>query len=308
MKKRREINFSKRTYYSLITIGVLLLISVGVYAFGTDGKIPPSIFGHTFGEIQPPRPCDDGQVLTWTGNPAWACKSITATTGGGGSSLPSCSTGQFLQWDGSAWSCSTIEKGIACPEGFVERTVSAEPLYRITAKGCGGDPTALTNTFITTEKNCVTLEDPENEPGWGIYYLDCGGNGRQSSSQSCPNTPTDKNVLSNYFNPNSGMIGVTCVSKDTNLCGGPDEPVCPTTCGSPIQKKSCNPIEISWTSWEMHSQGDWDTCAQKCEDGGYKCAGQWAWWDAGRAWGTCFCGSSQTLKNSADTYRAAVCN
>ena len=304
MKKRREINFSKRTYYSLITIGVLLLIGVGVYAYGGNS---PSVFGHTFGEIQPPRPCEDGQVLTWTGNPAWACKSITATTSGG-SSLPSCSTGQFLQWDGSAWSCSTIEKGIACPEGFVERIVSAEPLYRITAEGCGGDPTSLTNAKITTEKNCVTSYNSE-EGGYYNCDADSGYVGAAlKSPQSCPNTPTDKNVLSNYFNPNSGMIGATCVSKDTNFCGGPNEPVCPTICGSPIQGKSCNPIEISWTSWEMHSQGDWDTCAQKCEDGGYKCAGQWAWWDAGRAWGTCFCGSSQTLKNSADTYRAAVCN
>jgi len=46
--KKVIINLSNRTFYTLISIGVLVLLGVGVYAFGTND---PSVFGHSIGEI-----------------------------------------------------------------------------------------------------------------------------------------------------------------------------------------------------------------------------------------------------------------
>jgi hypothetical protein len=73
MKKRNldiHIHLTNRWLYTLIAIGILAIVSIGVYAYGTSN---PSTFGHSVGELAPP---------------------------------PGCSAGQFLQYDGSSWVCS----------------------------------------------------------------------------------------------------------------------------------------------------------------------------------------------------------
>ena len=46
--KRVNINLSNRILYSLITIGILILLGIGVFAYGTSN---PPVFGHSAGEI-----------------------------------------------------------------------------------------------------------------------------------------------------------------------------------------------------------------------------------------------------------------
>ncbi len=52
MKKKRgltiKINLSNRWLYSLITLGILMIVAVGVWAYGTSS---PSTFGHSSEEI-----------------------------------------------------------------------------------------------------------------------------------------------------------------------------------------------------------------------------------------------------------------
>jgi len=52
MEKKKEltikINFSNRLLYTFIVLGILVLVAVGVYAYGTSN---PSTFGHSTGEI-----------------------------------------------------------------------------------------------------------------------------------------------------------------------------------------------------------------------------------------------------------------
>ncbi len=49
MKKSVNINFnlSNRAVYTLITFLVLSVLSVGVYAYTTDGSGNPPLFGHS---------------------------------------------------------------------------------------------------------------------------------------------------------------------------------------------------------------------------------------------------------------------
>jgi hypothetical protein len=55
MKKKRgrtiniKINFSNRWLYFLITLGILAIVGVGVWAYGTSS---PSTFGHSIGELE----------------------------------------------------------------------------------------------------------------------------------------------------------------------------------------------------------------------------------------------------------------
>jgi hypothetical protein len=70
-KKKREVfkNISNKFAYTIITLCIMILLAIGVYAYGTSS---PSVFGHSIGEVAPPTSCTANQVLTWTGS-AWAC-------------------------------------------------------------------------------------------------------------------------------------------------------------------------------------------------------------------------------------------
>jgi len=61
-----NITLSNRWLYTLILIGILTAIGVGVYAYGTSN---PSSFGHSISELAP---CAEGQILKTTGG-VWTC-------------------------------------------------------------------------------------------------------------------------------------------------------------------------------------------------------------------------------------------
>jgi hypothetical protein len=100
--------FSNRAWYTFITIGILLLIGVGVYAYGGT---QPSVVGHTFGEIQPPTGCTSNQVLQWSGS-AWRCATLS---GGGGITTETDPTVLASVKDGVSWDEVTNK-----PAGFAD--------------------------------------------------------------------------------------------------------------------------------------------------------------------------------------------
>jgi hypothetical protein len=64
-KKRGLKKFSNnRLLYFFVTILIVAVLAVGVYAYGTSN---PSIFGHSYGEIGAPAGCSAGQVLQYNG-------------------------------------------------------------------------------------------------------------------------------------------------------------------------------------------------------------------------------------------------
>jgi hypothetical protein len=98
MKKKAvekvELNFSNKTFYSILAVIVLIIAGVGVYAFGTTN---PSVLGHTLGEIRPP--CSG--ILTSTGSDnTWNCINTPVTCTG---------NGKYLQYSSTTktWSCQT---------------------------------------------------------------------------------------------------------------------------------------------------------------------------------------------------------
>jgi hypothetical protein len=92
MKKRgKNRRLSNRLSYTLIAIGILVIISVGVYA--ANSLLTPGVSsnpGHPISQTSPPSGCAAGQVLQWTG---------TANADGG-------------------WACVTSSSQTVCPSGF----------------------------------------------------------------------------------------------------------------------------------------------------------------------------------------------
>jgi len=73
MKNGKQINY--RLLYSLITLGILSLFSVSVYA---TQQTTSGGGTHSYAEIGLPS-CKDGQVLKWN-NSAWGCGNDTVLT------------------------------------------------------------------------------------------------------------------------------------------------------------------------------------------------------------------------------------
>jgi hypothetical protein len=91
-----KIVIYSKTLYAIIGVFIsLLLIGVGVYAYGGTA---PATMGHSMGELMPS--CTG--IVSGTANTAnsWSCIS---------SSIPTC-TGpeQGLTWTGSLWQCKTL--------------------------------------------------------------------------------------------------------------------------------------------------------------------------------------------------------
>lgn len=100
MNKKIEVNISNKLFYSLIVLITVILVGVGVYAYGGTA---PATMGHSMGELMPS--CN-GWLRGISNDPnSWTCTSVP----------PSCTgTNQALHWSGSAWSCVTIDVGFAC--------------------------------------------------------------------------------------------------------------------------------------------------------------------------------------------------
>jgi hypothetical protein len=75
MKKRGKVNshISNRLLYTLITLGILIIVSTGVYAWASANGV-----GHAYSELQT---CTGTQILKMNGAGAWAC--ATDAVGGG---------------------------------------------------------------------------------------------------------------------------------------------------------------------------------------------------------------------------------
>lgn len=66
--------FSNRTLYTLISVFILITVAVVVYAVAPNP-------GHTVAELEIPSPCSSGQFLQYSGT-AWVCGSVSAGSGG----------------------------------------------------------------------------------------------------------------------------------------------------------------------------------------------------------------------------------
>lgn len=79
MKKKRglsvTINFSNRWLYTFIILGILAIVSIGVYAL-TPGVAPNP--GHLISDMAPPSPCTQNQFLQFDGT-TWKCVAAVDT-------------------------------------------------------------------------------------------------------------------------------------------------------------------------------------------------------------------------------------
>jgi hypothetical protein len=102
MVKKREVNLSNGiSYLILISIFVVVVLGIGVYAMTTGSAPNP---GHVLDTVSAPSGCGIDTLLKWTGSD-WACIPSPPTCAG---------TNQVLHWDGSAWSCVTVDIGFEC--------------------------------------------------------------------------------------------------------------------------------------------------------------------------------------------------
>ena len=81
----------KKVYAIFFIFISLVLIGIGVYAYGTNS---PSTMGHSMGEITPP--CS-GMLVASGGS--WTCISAN---------IPSCSGSAGITWTGSSWQCKPL--------------------------------------------------------------------------------------------------------------------------------------------------------------------------------------------------------
>lgn len=63
---------SNKLAYASIVLGFVLLVVIGVDAYGTNN---PAVFGHTLDEVDPPIGCQSGEVLLWTAS-GWDCRNM----------------------------------------------------------------------------------------------------------------------------------------------------------------------------------------------------------------------------------------
>jgi hypothetical protein len=152
MKKGKRF-LSNRLAYTLIIIGILIIVAVGVYAANsllTPGVAPNP--GHTISQTAPPSACSAGQVLQWTG----------ASNADGG------------------WVCVDLPSSQNPPK------VSSVPIYQITNSICTGVGS------MTLSSTCTPVACGVCGAGgyyWNSVY-NCNGDGCQSctSSVGCSNT------------------------------------------------------------------------------------------------------------------------
>ena len=209
MKKKRGLNIhihlTNRWLYTLIAIGILAAIGIGVYAYGTAN---PAVFGHSYNELQP---CSGTQILKMNGAGAWACG--TDTTGGHGDGT-NCAAGQYplgVDANGNAQSCTADALGITTE---TDPQVGVVTAYR----WCIGDGSAVQCNQIPLNK------------GMAIYQLNDGCKGPSSIINSGDIVPSSTCVSAN-------CVSSTC-SNCYQSCGNPDCYHC-TSC-SFTTPRTCN--------------------------------------------------------------------
>ena len=141
-----NINFSNRWLYTLILIGILAIIAVGVYA----ATYSPSGAGHPYTEIST---CADGQILKMSGG-AWICgDDVTGITQ------------EFAELNykdpPGQWTC-TIRQGTGTGTTASASCVGSE---KVITGGCRGTSSSL--DYLTSFPN---------QNGWSCYcpYSMCG--------------------------------------------------------------------------------------------------------------------------------------
>ena len=81
---QRIIRFSKKWFYGILALGILILVSIGIHA-ATSGSFTPDsngnfyapVPGHSISEISPPNPCTNGQFLELEGTGSGGSASYT---------------------------------------------------------------------------------------------------------------------------------------------------------------------------------------------------------------------------------------
>lgn len=71
-----QINISNKAVYTILSVVIILLLGISVYAYGTA---EPEKFGHTLGEIEGIPICKDEQIIKWEGS-EWVCKEDNGIT------------------------------------------------------------------------------------------------------------------------------------------------------------------------------------------------------------------------------------
>jgi hypothetical protein len=163
MKKKRgiQINLSNRWLYTFIALGILVVISVGVYALQAGVKPNP---GHLISEMAPPSSCTANQVLQFDGTD-WSC--IDAGH--------SCDISE---------TCSQLCTGTNCVTNL-----KYQALYTSNNLCGGGTGMTFSNTCsYSTTKTCCSNQ----------AYKDCAGNCPSTCNYN-PVTCTVNNVLKGYL-------------------------------------------------------------------------------------------------------------
>lgn len=143
---KKKFNISNKLAYTLIAISLIILLGIGVYAYGGTS---PAVMGHSMGELMPS--CSG--ILTGTANSAnsWAC--IPAP--------PVCAASQSLRWTGSDWECKDISSPriaiYSCPVSIAS-TISCPnvQLLRNGVPPCMGQLTTNSGSAcFLVDNNCV---------------------------------------------------------------------------------------------------------------------------------------------------------
>jgi len=183
------INISNRWLYTIIAIGVLVIIGVGVYAYVGPGGV-----GHDIIDIEP---CLEGEILQTSTGGVWTCVDIP----GGAAETDPTVPGSIK--DGIDWSeLSNI------PLGFVDEIDNTG----ITTET---DPTVQTNV-----KDGVTWTELTGIPGDIADGDDVGAGDNLGNHIATQDLNLDYNKITNLNPPTSNRDAATKAYVDAQAGGG----------------------------------------------------------------------------------------
>jgi len=146
MKKKEgvtiKINLSNRWIYFLITLGILAIIGVGVYALtpgGNPSGTPSQNPGHLISIIDPPSPCTADQFLQFDGT-NWKCTTSVVDTDTRCDTSGTCTklcigTNCKTNWNTGVYKCPAGSK-MDCSGRSNECTISGEIRFATSAQTC----------------------------------------------------------------------------------------------------------------------------------------------------------------------------